>query len=413
MAKGSRLFSSSGLLIVFLMLLQGCQAGSPLSFWKKKNNSPTNPPGTLIKAKATGLTEPNQYRVDLRWAPVLLEDSRAEDRTWILLRSKESENPNPLLTLAKNQTSAEDFKVESGAHYTYVLGFYEESLFVEKERVQITIPTDLFVSGTVRAPRLTEYNRIFLNSEGVIQAEGKQFQIIADELHSQGGTLVTAGDSKGETLGSNSEPTEIAVIQVNKAYGNLIVKAKGRNGLKGKTGARGVKGLTGPAGVNAELARLKPETEDWNTFPWPPVFIGWQMFFKCQNPGAINGGPGLPGYPGAPGNAGENGSNSPRVFIEALDAQDFTVSIEKIPGKGGEGGEGGAGGDGGDGGNPGAWDVHQLCPRPSIGPAGIQGPQGPKGEAGQDGQISPVCLKLNQKEDGECSQFFIKNGVVF
>lgn len=366
-----------------------------------------------MKAKATGLTEPNQYRVDLRWAPALLEDSRADDRTWILLRSKDSENPAPLLTLAKNQTSIEDLKVESGAHYTYVLGFYEESLFIEKERVQIIIPRDLFVSGTVRAPHLTQYNRIFLNSDGVIQAEGKQFQITADELHSHGGTLVTASHSDRDTPGSNSEPTEIAVIQVNKAYGNLIVKAEGRNGLKGKTGARGVKGLTGPTGANAELARLQPVSEDWKTFKWPPVFIGWEYFFKCQNPGAINGGPGLPGYPGAPGNMGENGSNSPRVFVEALDAPDFKVSIEKIPGKGGEGGEGGPGGDGGDGGNPGAWDIHQLCPKPLNGPSGIQGPQGPKGEAGQDGQISPVCLKVDKKEEGECSQFFIKNGVVF
>jgi len=413
MAKGSRLFSSPGLLIVFLMLLQGCQAGSPLSFWKKKNSSPTNPPGTLIKAKATGLTEPNQYRVDLRWAPALLEDSRAEDRTWILLRGKNSEEPTPYITLNKDQTSAQDLKVESGTSYTYALGFFEEAQFIEKEKTQITVPVDFVVSGTVRLPQLTTYNRIFIKADGVILTEGNRFQITADELHSEGGTLVTANNSDVNANESHSEATELAVIQVNKAYGTLHIQALGKNGSKGKIGAQGVKGLTGPVGVNSELVRLQPVTEDWKTFNWPPVFIGWKMFFKCQNPGGSDGGQGLPGYPGAQGGTGENGSNSPKVFIEAVEAPDFKVTIDKLPGKGGDGGEGGPGGEGGDGGGPGNWDIHQLCPTPSKGPQGLRGPQGPKGETGRDGEIAPVCLKLNQKEDGECSQFFIKNGVVF
>lgn len=366
-----------------------------------------------MKAKATGLTEPNQYRVDLRWAPALLEDSRADDRTWILLRGKNADEPTPLITLKKDQTSAQDLKIESGTSYTYVLGFFEEAQFIEKERTQITIPTDFVISGTIRLPQLTQYNRIFINPDGVILTEGTRFQITAEELHSQGGTLITSNDSELTNTASSAEAFEMAVIQVNKAVGTLHIKAVGKTGSKGRTGAQGAKGLTGPTGAKSELLRIRSASEDWVTTSWPPIYEPWQNYFKCQNPGGSDGGVGLPGYPGSQGGTGENGSNSPKIFVEALDAPDFTVSVDKIPGKGGEGGDGGPGGEGGDGGSPGSWDVHQICPKPAIGPRGIQGPQGPKGDPGQDGKISTVCLRVDKKEDGDCSLFFIKNGVVF
>ena len=74
-----------------------------------------------------------------------------------------------------------------------------------------------------------------------------------------------------------------------------------------------------------------------------------------------------------------------------------------------EGGEGGEGGDGG----PGSWDPHHICPEPSAGPKGVQGSKGPIGNAGPDGKISPICKKIQGREEGDCAAFFEKNGFVF
>ncbi|MFM8314935.1 MAG: hypothetical protein ACKOA8_11680, partial [Deltaproteobacteria bacterium] len=89
-----RRFTVYGVVLIFMA---SCQNTSPLNLTIKKR-------AVLFKSSAIALEAPNQYQVKLRWAPGVLKDERAEEKTWMIYRAQGSNAPAPYLTLTAGQT---------------------------------------------------------------------------------------------------------------------------------------------------------------------------------------------------------------------------------------------------------------------------------------------------------------------
>ncbi len=397
MAQFLRCFEICFLITLSVSFLTSCQNTPPLGMNKRNQ--------VLFKSAPITMPEPNHYQVSLRWAPAVLKDTRAEEKTWMIYRGLESQPPSPYLTLKEGQTEAVDPTVTAGKTYTYVLGFLEGSDLIKKETTTFTVPKDLVITETVRANSLTEYKRIFLKEKGIIETQGERLELSADELHSYGGVIQTYGEENLAPLGLDGRTPEILVLQVKRAFGNLTIKAIGQNGGKGVTGEKGSKGATGRDGGTARSQR--------RLFGGGRDGIGGEQTVCVTEADEAYGKRGGQGNQGGLGGKGGNGGNSPKVYIRIDESSELEIKIDKIAGKKGEGGNGGPGGDGGDGGKPGTGDIAGACPAPKQGEVGPIGPEGPTGPLGLDGLTnSPECIKTPSGQEGSCSQFIEKNGFV-
>lgn len=393
----AQFLKASGQLSLILFLLSSCQNTPPLGM-NKKNQA-------LFKSAPITQPEPNHYQVQLRWAPFLLNDSRADEKSWMIYRGKDSQTPTPYLTLKEGQTEIVDTSVVAGVHYTYVLGFLNGSELTTKQSTSITVPKDLVVSELIKANSLTDYKRIFIKETGVIETRGERLELTADELHSFGGVIQTYGAENLAPMGLDGRMPEILVIQTQRAFGNLTIKAIGQNGGKGVTGSKGSKGAPGNNGGTARSQRrLSGGGRDG---------FGGDTTVCMTEPNEAEGKRGGQGSQGGTGGKGGNGGKSPKVYVRIDETSELDIKIDKVAGKGGEGGDGGPGGDGGDGGKPGTGDSNGACNPPKTGEQGPIGPQGPKGQVGLEGLTdSPTCIKTPKGSEGACTQFIEKNGFV-
>lgn len=385
------------LFLILLIPLISCQNTPPLGTPKKSQ--------VLFKSAAITMPEPNHYQVNLRWAPFLLKDDRAEDKTWMIYRGQGSNSPTPYITLKEGQTEAVDASVTAGTEYTYVLGFLNGSELVSKETTTFMVPKDLVITEVVKANSLTEYKRIFLRESGVIETQGDRLEVAADELHAYGGMIRTYGEENLAPIGLDGQTPEIMVIQVKRAFGNLKIKAIGQTGGKGTPGEKGSKGAPGRDGGAARSQR--------RLFGGGRDGIGGDSTMCVSEPNEAEGKPGAPGGVGGIGGKGGNGGNSPKIYVRIEETAEIDIQVDKLPGKAGEGGDGGPGGDGGDGGRPGTPDNDRVCNPPRQGDTGPVGPQGPKGPVGVEGlNNSASCVKTPRREEGACGQFIEKNGFI-
>lgn len=350
------------------------------------------------------MPEPNHYQVHLRWAPIVIKDTRGENKTWMLYRAMDSQPLAPYMTLKPEQTEIIDPEVEAGATYTYLLGFLTGAELTGKESIKVTVPKDLVVTKLIRANTLTEYRRIFIEKAGIIETMGERLELIADELHSDSGTIQTYGNENLAPQGFNGRTPEILVIQVKRAFGNLNIQAIGQTGGKGLPGDKGAKGAPGRNGERAVSTVMRFSSRDGGSTESNPI---------CGDLDKAVGKTGHQGGVGRQGGIGATGGNSPRVYVRIEQVSEIDIKVDKIIGKGGEGGDGGPGGDGGEGGEKGIEDIHGACRAPRKGDTGPNGPQGPKGNPGMGGlNNSPSCIKISNKEEGACSLFLEKNGFV-
>lgn len=282
-----------------------------------------------------------------------------------------------------------------------------------------------------------EVNRLYLSDDSPLTTNGKNLDIVTNELHAEKGFIqgfpekVKIREIDGDQETTKEIPPTADKFKQGSSGGNLSISAKKLYGklkvvMRGQNGGEGLKGdptagrgATGSAAgygnvecypdCTMETCLVKP-----NELILPLMKPGGTC--GCTSTGhpggqGSKGNKGLPGKQGMPGGDSGNVKVSIQQYVplEGYDPslpQDDTsvVKVELIPGKGGSGGAGGDGQLGGEGG-PGE-------PRPSEGNGckGTNGPEGPKGDSGDigpigvDGKAGLKCIYVGSENINECVQ---------
>lgn len=372
-------------------------------------------------------TEAKVYRKDFGRYLVIFETPK--DSSVSVIRT--SKWTNEVTLIAENKSgSISDEEPRSGELYTYLIGQHIEGNFIQKNKIDVSIPFEIQSSEVRTIP--SHFYKFRTNKEGLPKIEietlviDKEFplelntsigEIIIKKLFSNNGTIETHfGDSYAIF---REEKNDVVPLHINilsgEGYLNLILR--GQNGGKppkqkpiGEEG-RGPKGKKGTNGIelhtfNHQLGSEKIQCSE---------YIG-------------QGGKGGTGLKGLPGINGMNGGDSPLLYLTINPSSNIGFSIERFPGAGGEGGDGGEGGPGGYPGDPGDLDINESevgdpngpvyfipigirdikhngpCNKPPAGEFGNKGESGDSGTKGSNGKIQKYCIKDHNSNSWSCEK---------
>ncbi len=225
-----------------------------------------------------------------------------------------------------------------------------------------------------------QYDRIVLARGAFITTGGQDVRIEIGELVSDQGTIQTFAEGQKAEIGRDGRSGGKIELIVGRASGKLHLELRGEEGGDGANGKDPDESLRGTKGYSGANASYSGSFEYGHTLQSPAKDGG-------------RGGPGLPGFPG--GNGGRGG-NTGIASIKILEAGEFDLVAQKLPGFGGAKGIGGKGGPGGFGGDPGKDTLAQGSARvyASPGPQGADGPAGSSGNAGTNGDVEKLCLEF-------------------
>lgn len=297
--------------------------------------------------------------------------------------------------------------VTAGQVVEYELGNFEGDRFQVWHSVKWPVPEDLVVDQVVdiedqefhdlfaaepRGLTLRKFRRLFLTENGQIILRDKSVRIEVDQLHSQGGKILTFPAEAEAPVGKKGRSGGQIEIHAVKAVGTLFIELrgeKGGQGLPGEAADIALKGITGLAGKEGASTTSICERGEG--------CISKQLC-HIQPQRGMPGGQGSRGYRGYDG---ARGGNSGRLLMEIIDSTEFTFQGERFAGEGGAGGIGGPGGEGGDGGPQGqvVGGFGVGCDTPGSGPRGPQGIRGEPGQNGLPGQQEWICEMRDQKKN--------------
>lgn len=218
------------LLTVIIFFNQGC--GKPLVLTNLNSQH-------LFQASAVGLAQPNRYSVHLKWEQALVKN--AEDKNWVIQKTlKNNAEKKSLESFILSNLETTDNDVEPGETYQYEMGTLRSNQFHARAKAAITIPRDLVVSKLMHVSSLVNYGRIYLTSEGIIRTEGDNFELTAQELHSNGGVIESFNLDEETIPGPLDAPIaaelnerkvpKLIVIKAGVASGTLKIIARGKRG---------------------------------------------------------------------------------------------------------------------------------------------------------------------------------------
>jgi hypothetical protein len=348
--------------------------------------TPAPGPPSGLKTSLVALPEPNRYQVRLSW-----DKTRSDSAEWDLSRLDPIRGVRPLGSFAKHAGEFVDSEVAAGESYRYRL-----SPAVGGEaplEASVSVPRDLLVNREVHLRQIRGMRRVFLAPPGKILTDENYFELVAEEIVAQGGSIETFPE--GLTLpGRDGRSGGTLLIRTRTGSGKLFITARGEPGGNGTPGTAGKEGGKGAPGKDAVIAvgglplGLIPRPEDHD----------------CVSQTG-DGEQGTPGLAGGNGGNGGRGGNSGSIFVEVLDPSALEIVPRFSEGASGTPGPGGLGGLGGPGGDPGKRDVYERCRKASPGLPGINGLPGKDGIAGGAGLRQTLCLKLGTATYGDCADF--------
>ncbi len=122
------------LLCTFGILLSSCGGDDD-----SDPEAPASPPTPQLVGSVEATPQANQYQVHLTW------NSNTSGTGWVLQRKEVSNAAKPIASLKSETKEYLDSTVSAGHSYHYFLAPNDEPSVIEE--VQVTIPTDLEVSG--------------------------------------------------------------------------------------------------------------------------------------------------------------------------------------------------------------------------------------------------------------------------
>jgi hypothetical protein len=415
------LFDFNHLFLIAILAILLCLALSSCDSQSDGQPVPPTPvpkpnPSTKLSAEVKPLAEANHYLVRLTWQT----NEQASD--WIVYRKGSN---GVLQELGKADAAAkthDDPSVTIGERYTYYLASVDGAEPVFKSSVVVDIPRDLEIHGQYRTKELVGINRLFLSKDAVIVTEGQDFRIEAQEILSDGGSILTFSSGQKALSSKDGRSGGFIKVVARRAKGSLRIEGRGETAGDGMDGTPGQNGNAGPTGnpgkwgMNQALYKVFfPSFIDsfkaaMERNPKPPGDPEWNYTFGnmrrfvCAVP-PTDGGPGSDGTNGLDGGGGGNGGDSAKIYVEIKENEGFEIVPSTEVGLSGIGGRGGKGGTGGPGGQPGPLDQGHLCAPAKQGPRGKDGVDGRQGRPGQMGVKQPVCIKLSPEVIGNCDKF--------
>ncbi|MBS1984125.1 MAG: hypothetical protein JST16_08125 [Bdellovibrionales bacterium] len=312
-----------------------------------------------FSARLESGSEANDYRVILNWEAKLPS---------LALRRRGADGSALQIELPPGTVTFEDRPSVPGIKYNYALVALAGAQTTELNVATVDIPRDRVVEGDLAWNDLgTGYGRVFLRAGSRLWTGGQAVQLVADEIVSEGGVIITF--PKGQTAGPGAIGKSGGRIDLHAHRMRGLLRVEGR-GENGGTGAKGQDGATGGRGAPGDDAYV--------------------LGMVCMRQ-AGEGKRGLPGESGHRGQRGASGGDSAQVRIRVDNpSDDFRVEFDLQSGEGGAGGPGGEGGSGGLGGEQGM--NFPVCGQGGgVGPYGPSGASGPVGEAGSAGAVFPIC----------------------
>lgn len=280
-----------------------------------------------------------------------------------------------------------DVEVVEGSEIKYVLGYYENSNFVETRTLTAAIPLDLTVKELKDLSAEKSYARMFFTKDLALLTMGTKLNLKAKEIYFQNNKIETFPPNQKAALSINGHHGGEIILEADKISGDLTVVLQGEGGGDGQNASAMAPAATGPTGAKAQYQQYH---------------IGGELGFAWRcigNP--TDGGPGAPGAKGNSGQPGSNGGSTGSMLIKANDVSNFKLVPNKLAGKPGYGGAGGPGQPGGAGGAPGSNEAFGYSDLPcKAATAGAPGPTGPYGDRGSDGQpgtVQSICYLVNNQ----------------
>lgn len=360
---------------------------------------------------------PCEYHVKLSW------QGEAWATGWVIRRS---EGATARVTkLPARPTEFLDSDVQCGKHYRYDVSVLDGSTSELFKSTEVTIPTDLEVTGTVSPQEIKGHNRLFIRKGARIVTQGTKFTIDVTEIISSDAIIETFAENQTAPLGVAGRHGGSIHIKAVRATGLITLYSRGENGAAGNTGATGLPGYKGNPGADGDCVKtssgklcstytegikkmiiktfLEPSKDLDPKNDYARKFLSQ---YQCSGQ-TLEGGPGGQGGQGGNGDNGYVGGDSAEIYVDVQDASEFEVKPIILPGIGGKGGDGGHGGAGGRGGEPGKSDLLEICKPAPHGPFGPQGFKGAAGKDGPSGKPKPVCVKIGPLQGPDCDQFTV------
>jgi hypothetical protein len=148
----------------------------------------------------------------------------------------------------------EDKNVVAGEIYTYQLGFNDKGKFTIDEEIRVQIPFDFYVSGLVAIDsesllkKLANTRKLHFSYGSVLLTKGNSLTIRAQELQSDGGSILTFPEDQTADPGKPGRSGGNIVIEAAQASGYLSVVMRGEKGGRGSFGFNNDNGLGGRGG---------------------------------------------------------------------------------------------------------------------------------------------------------------------
>jgi hypothetical protein len=174
----------------------------------------------VVESKTLG-----QYEVLISWGQSI---HGLEDNVYIERDSQGSSQGNwtGLLSLAGGEHF--DRKVVPGETYTYSFTLNSNPKYHQRHTATIKIPKDIVLDGVTRHSELKDYRRVIFNKDAVVVTGGARFEINAEEIISDQGSIQTLASSETAALGVDGLHGGEIKVSAKRANGRLSILAHGQ-----------------------------------------------------------------------------------------------------------------------------------------------------------------------------------------
>jgi hypothetical protein len=384
----------------------------------EKSNPPQEKPEDIKRIESSELeseikinvkgADPEKYAIQFSW-PYLVDEKVLRIRLGSVLAEVLPNQTFFTHILPHNQTVTFSFDVLDKSRKP-------ERTFTKTVR----IPTDFVLTAAnnqFKENTKIDVTRIFLNESLPLTTNGYTVDILAEEIHTNNGSVQTFPEFKtikNESSGSDEQvPFQASIGKIGRSGGNISITSKKLFGPL-KIYMRGELGGDGPRGQSFEQRKDGVGTPAGNGKNVCEYNEYGPTQCICQY--GSRGGNGAPGSKGNPGAAGMPGGDSGNIRVSIhqyvpLEGFDPTlpreggevVRVFQVPGTGGKGGPGGDGQRGSPGG-PGRDPNNMEDCRGESGDEGPKGADGDEGPTGIPGKLGLKCVYVGSENVNECTQ---------